>query len=220
MKVNKFILLLLFVIALLALTVASQITHGNPHSQAEASSKITKATEKISVEEPQDCTITYYNQTENVYGNVTRTRTKYNKCFDSINQSYYDCANGTEDYLSYEIVGSQISLKNNTNCASKNSYIISIDKGGVNSKKEIDFSNWGVCVQNTENDCLAVTCGTLKGGSARNGIFNGCDGGKTCQKFLFCEDGTKVLYKSSRNEFIEEDPSFHLSKLALKEAGQ
>lgn len=68
-----------------------------------------------------------------------------------------------------------------------------------------------------ENDCVAVLCGTLEGGRAWNGIFNGCDGGKSCQKFLFCEDGVQVLYKAAREDFVEHDPTFKLDKLAYEE---
>ena len=107
-------------------------------------------------------------------------------------------------------------MRNTTNCSPK-SYIVSVIKGSVTEKREVDFSNWGVCVQSTENNCVAITCGSQHGGSAVNGIFNGCDGGKSCQKFLFCQDEIKVLYKASRDDFVNEDPTFHLSPLAYRE---
>ena len=203
-----------------------------------ASSQISQVTNVISIEEKQDCIITYYNVTEYIYGYVTRERTVYGNCLYYNNytgclntsgpntncfpqQSVYNitCIIEKEYYQSYEIVGNQIVLRNKTDCNTI-SYIVSVNKGSVIERKEVDFSNWGVCVNSTENGCLAITCGTLKGGSARNGIFNGCDGGKSCQKFLFCQDSTKILQKASRDNFVENDPTYHLPELALKGVGQ
>ena len=202
MKISKYLVLAIFLISLLAFTVTSQISQIS-----------------ITAEEKQNCAVTYYNQTENVYGYATKTRDTYGTCFNTANQSNYACVNGTESYQSYEVVGSQVLLKNNTECRT-NSFVVSTTKGVITEKKEIDFSAWGVCVNSTENGCLAITCGSLQGGSARNGIFNGCDGGKSCQKFLFCQDGTKVLYKGAKSDFNVEDPTFHLSQLNLKEVAK
>lgn len=223
MKIKKALVLVLFLL-LLALTVTSQI----PKS-------ITSAT---SVEEKQDCTTTFYNQTEDVYRYVIRERNVYGNCVYyknytrclnssglntdcSLKQTSYNfsCTIEKESYQSYEVIGNKITLKNATSCSPK-SYVISSVQGTTTQIKEIDFSSWGVCVNSTENGCLAITCGTLKGGSARNGIFNGCDGGKSCQKFLFCQDGIKVLYKASRDDFVGEDPTYHLSKLTYSEVGK
>ena len=223
MKINKAIVLVILLISLIALAVGSQI------------SQVTNA---ISAEEIKDCTTTYYNVTEDVYGYVTRERNIYGNCLYYNNytsclntsgpntnclpqQTIYNitCIAGKESYQNYEVIGNQIILRNETDCRTK-SYIVSVIKGSVTEKKEVDFSSWGVCVNSTENGCLAITCGNLHGGSARNGIFNGCDGGKSCQQFLFCQDYTKVLYKASRDDFVQEDPTFHLSKLAYKEVGQ
>ncbi len=204
-RISKYLVLSLFAAVLVTLAVASQIG---------------QTPKAVSLEERQDCTMTYYNETSNVYGNVSRARNTKTTCFDSVNQSYYTCINGTETYRSYELIGTNTTLKQKTDCKSLNSYVISVDTHGGIRKKEIDFSDWGVCIHSVEDNCLAITCGTMKGGSARNGIFNGCDGGKSCQKFLFCEDETKVLYKGSKSGFAEEDPTFHIDKLPYKEAAR
>lgn len=222
MKINKtvFLVMSLVLIALSALIVLSQIPASATDTNTFSTSKIVNINDKISLEEKQDCEIDYYNATEDVYGYVTRTRDTYGTCFNPANQSYHTCINSSEPYQNYEYLGTKTVLKNTTTCHSK-SFTVSVNKGALIEKKEIDFYSWGVCVQSTENGCLAITCGTLKGGSARNGIFNGCDGGKSCQKFLFCDDGTtKVLYKASREGFTEEDPTFYLSKLEVKEVGR
>lgn len=202
MKINKTLVLAVLIIGIFAITVASQIQENS-----------------VSAEEKQYCTVTFYNETNNVYGNVTRTRDTYGICFNPANQSNYPCVNGTEQYQNYEVVDTQIILRNITNCQIT-SYMVSINKSSVIEKKEVDFSSWGVCVKSTENDCIAITCGTLKGGSARNGIFNDCDRGKSCQKFLFCPDGVQTFYKAARGDFVAEDPTFQLSPLAVKEVGQ
>src|SRR3989338_6358250 len=162
-------------------------------------SKISQVTPTISLNETEACTTSFYNEIESIYGN----------CIHYLNST--GCLNTTgpntdcsvaQEVINFSCKTGEISVtKNITECESNGKFIASIDKGSAIEKKEVDFSNWGVCVNNTENNCLAITCGTLKGGSARNGIFNGCDGGKSCQKFLFCGDGTKVLYKASRNGF-------------------
>ena len=136
-----------------------------------------------------------------------------------VNLSNSTCINGTENYQSYETIGTGIFLRNNTKCTAK-SFVVSTQKNCRTESKEVDFSSWGTCIQELENDCVALLCGTLKGGSARNGVFNGCDGGKSCQKFLFCEDGTKVLYKSASEEFVLQDPTFYIEKLDFREVGK
>lgn len=201
MRVNKS-LLLVFIIILLTITVSSQISQTS-----------------ISLQENKECITTYYNATEKVYDYVTKTRDSYGTCYNSANSSYYTCLNGTEQYQVYQVIGTQTLLKNKTQCTPR-SYEITLTKGSIKEKKKIDFSNWGVCINSTENDCIAITCGSQHGGSAVNGIFNGCDGGKSCQKFLFCPDGIKALQKAARGEFVGHDPTFHLPQLAYQEVGE
>ena len=88
-------------------------------------------------------------------------------------------------------------------------------------KKQIDFSDWGPCIYSQENiggnSCLIVTCQSIYDG-ANDGQFHGCKGGTSCQRFEICDDSIKTFYKNSRESFVEDDPSFHLSKLAIGEA--
>lgn len=202
-RFSAFLVLILLTISLIALTATSQIF---------------QVTNAISIEEPKTCNAIFYDDIQPIY----ETCTNY--------YNYTSCLNASgpnTDCLPKQIqqnftckTGDSITKKNLTECKPLNKFIVAIDKGISVDKKEIDFSSWGVCVNSTENGCLAVTCGTLQGGSARNGVFNGCDGGKSCQKFLFCNDGIKVLYKASREDFAEEDPTFHLSRLAYNDVGQ
>lgn len=220
MRISKAIVLGLFVVVLVALAVASQISQveiSNPNAYVD--SIATSVNSKLSVEEKSDCIRSYYNKTEAIYGYAPRTRDTYGTCYNPSNQSNYVCVNGTETYQNYEAIGTRIVLTNTSSCT-PHSFVVSISKNGGIEKKEIDFSSWGVCLQETENNCVAIICGTLEGGSAWNGVFNGCDGGKSCEKFLFCEDGVKVLYKAARKDFVEHDPTFKLSKLAYKEVGK
>lgn len=201
MKLNKIIVLSIFLISLLALIVASQVPQ-----------------RAISIEEKQDCTTTYYNQTENVYGYVTRTRDTYGTCFNAQNSSYYWCVNGTESYQSHEIIDNPVVLINITDCRTS-SFVVSIIKGDVTEKKEIDFSNWGACIYGMEDNCMIVTCVSHDDGTFK-GQFTDCKGGKSCQKFQICDNQIKVFYKNSREDFVEEDPTFYISKLAYREVGQ
>ncbi len=214
MRINKYIVLALILFVLLSILALSQIEISDPDSYSE--SKFTNVNDKIEVEEKQDCYVSFYNSTQDVYGYVTRVRDTYGTCFNPANQSNYTCVTGTEEYQNYEITGTIPVVKNTTNCRPR-SFVVSVN----GERKEIDFYGWGVCIQEVENNCLAVICGTLSGGSAWNGQFIGCDNGKSCQKFLFCEDGTtKALYKASREDFVEEDPTFQLTKLELKGVGR
>ena len=202
MKINK-ILVIALLIALFAITVASQI------------SQVTNA---ISVEEPKTCNTIFFDELQSIYATCIHYY-NYTSCLNTSGPNT-DCSlNQIQKNFTCK-TGEVVIKKNSTECNSLNKFIVSINKGLITEKKEVDFSSWGVCVQSVENNCIAITCGTLKGGSARNGVFNGCDGGKSCQKFLFCKDGTKVLYKASRTDFVSEDPTFHLDKLYVKEVEQ
>ncbi len=203
MRINKLLVLVSLLISILALTVASQIS---------------QVTSTISFEDVKTCNTIFYDEVQNVYGNCIYYH-NYTSCLNTSGLNT-DCSlNQIQRNFTCK-TGEDIVKKNSTECKPLNKFIVSINKGSLIEKKEVDFSSWGVCVQSTENNCLAITCGTLKGGSARNGIFNGCDGGKSCQKFLFCPDVIKVLYKDSRDDFVAEDPTFNLPKLAYKEVRQ
>ena len=192
------IVLALVSISLIAITATSQLQSSS-----------------VSFEEKQNCNTFYYTEKEDTYTDVTRERKTFGNCFNENNNSNYICETGTETYLSHERTGQTDVQKSREECK-PNKIVITTNKLLSTEKKEIDFSSYGVCVQENENGCIAVICGTLKGGSARNGIFNGCDGGKQCQKFLFCEDGDRVLFKGSLGSFVEDDPTFRLPKLQLK----
>lgn len=209
---KKIMVLAVVIAVLLSITALSQAPITN------IVSKTSQVTPTISLNETETCTTSFYNEAQNVYSS----------CFYYLNST--GCLNTTGPNTDCSITQSQFNYscktgeitvtKNTTECKSNDKFIVSIDKGTAIEKKKVDFSDWGVCVNNTENGCLAITCGTLKGGSARNGIFNGCDGGKSCQKFLFCDDSTKILYKASRNDFVEYDPTFHLNPLIVKKVGE
>lgn len=217
MRIKKSLAITVFLIAVLAIAVTSQFSSDDKNF---VKYKVSNITNKITVEEKQGCITINYNQTVNIYGNVTRTNYTYGTCFNSTNLTYYRCVNYTEQYQSYEVIDQVLQEKSRDDCESKNSFIVSVNKNNEIVKKEVDFSRYGVCIQEKENDCVAIICGTLEGGSAANGIFNGCDNGKYCQKFLFCDDKIKVLYKGFREGFEEQDPSFHLPKGEIKEVGE
>src|SRR3989338_6870869 len=50
--------------------------------------------------------------------------------------------------------------------------------------------------------------------------FSDCKGGKSCQKFVICDNSIKTFYKNSREDFVESDPTFFLDKLAIQEVGK
>ena len=190
-------------ILVLALSVASQIAMQS----------------SLNVREDQNCITTFHNDTVPVYANITRIRNTYGQCFNAINQSNYNCVIGNESFQSNEIIRYDPIVASDVNCKT-NGYTISSQSGNSIKERSIDFSSWGVCIQQPEGDCIAVYCGTLAGGSARNGVFNGCDGGKSCEKILVCNDHTDFLYKGSREDFVTQDPTYFLSQVPYKEVAK
>ena len=201
MKLNKLILFICLIL-LFAISVGSQIS---------------PVINRVTVEESESCNTIPYNEIQTIYGNCTESKT-YTNCLN-VTGPNTNCLQQQSQLISSCKTGEAIVAKNKTECI-PSKFIITITNNNIIEKKELNFNGWGACVQSVENDCVVVLCGSQHGGSAVNGIFNGCDGGKSCEKFLFCKDGVKVLYKASRDNFVEEDPTFHLSKLTYKEVGK
>ena len=182
------------------------------------SSQASKSKNKISSEEAKDCKSIFYDEATPIIEDCTHYQ-NYTLCLNNSGPNTH--CSLKQDKVNFKCkTGELITKRNSTECKPLNKIVVSIPKDTAIEKKEIDLSNWGVCINSTENDCLAITCGSEHGGSAVKGVFNDCDGGKSCQKFLFCPDGTKVLYKASRADFAEIDPTFSISKLDLNEVGQ
>ena len=199
MKISKTIALVMFSIALLALAVASQIS---------------QVTDKISVEEVKTCNTVFYDEVQNIYGKCIYYY-NYTSCLNTSGKNT-DCSINQKAFNFTCKTGEVIVNKNKTDCQPPSKFIVFVTKGTATEKKEIDFSSWGPCIYSTENSCLIVTCQSIYDG-ANDGQFHGCKGGTSCQKFQICDDKIKVFYKNSREDFVEYDPTFYLSKLALKE---
>lgn len=202
MNTIKSIALAILLISLFALTVLSQI---NPPTT-------------ISFNDNKVCNTITYNELQDSYGNCFYYY-NYTSCLNTSGPNTACSLNQIQYNFTCKIGEINI-LKNKTECTYPKKFTIDVNNAISSKKYDIDFSSFGVCINTTENNCLAITCGSLHGGSARNGIFNGCDGGKSCQKFLFCEDDIRTLYKASRDDFVAEDPTYKLSKLAYKEVGK
>ncbi|MBI1935517.1 hypothetical protein HYS31_03675 [Candidatus Woesearchaeota archaeon] len=198
MKINKALAAAILVFSLLSIAVASQI-------------------KSPAIQELEDCKTTFYDELQPIYGT----------CFEYFNRTscINDSGPGTgcstsQASINYTCITSeQIVQKNSTKCTSLNRFIVSITKKSSVEQKEIDFSQWGACIQEAENDCIIVTC-VSKYDGAHNGKFTGCNGGKSCQKFEICSGSIKSYYKNSREGFAEKDPTFRIPKLEIKEVGQ
>ena len=210
-KVNLFISI--FVItALLSIGALSQLS---PISNIIT--KTTQITQTISLEEKDTCTTTFYDEVQDVYGN----------CINYYN--YTSCLNTSgpntgcsllQGEINYQCKTGQTTIaKNSTKCEPNDEFIISINQGAATLKKQIDFSDWGPCVYESQNSCLIVTCQSIYDG-ANDGKFHGCKGGTSCQKFEICGNSIRTFYKNSRDDFVADDPSFHLGKLAIKEVAK
>ena len=211
MKINKVLVAALLLVSILALTVASQI------SQENIVSKINQITPTIRVEQKETCTASFYDEVQSLIGNCVYYN-NYTLCLNTSGPNTA-CSLQQNNWTSPCKTGEITVTKNSTQCNPNNSFIISIDKGTVVLKKQIDYSEWGPCVYNVENACLIVTCQSKYDG-ANDGQFHGCKGGTSCQKFEICDNSIKTFYKNSREDFAEDDPSFYLNKLPLAEVAK
>jgi len=201
MNLNKSLVLVLLVIAILTFTATSQAPPPTT----------------ISIEELKTCNTIFYNETQPVYG----TCVYYHNATSCLNATGpdTDCSVSQTQRNFRCQTGQLVTKRNSTECSPLNKFTVTISRGSITEKKEIDFSDWGACIYNKENDCMVVTCQSRYDG-ANDGQFHGCTSGTSCQKFEICENKIKVSYKNSRENFVEEDPTFHLAKLALKEVEQ
>ncbi len=207
-KINLF--LLMFVMAiLLSITALSQIT--------SITGKTSQITNTISLEEKETCTTTFYDETQYIYG-ICANYYNITSCLNSSGPNT-GCSSQPAAVNFTCKTGEVTVKKNNTECTPNNNFIISIDKGTAVLKKKIDFSTWGPCIYNEENNCLVVTC-VSKHDGAHKGQFTDCKGGKSCQRFEICDNSIKTFYKNSREDFAENDPSFYLNKLAVQEVSE
>lgn len=209
MKKIKVVLLVIIAAVLFSVVVFSQLA-----PITNIVSKVSQATPAISLEETDTCIASFYDEIQAIYENCIYYR-NITSCLNTTG-SNTDCSTSQEQINFSCKTGEVTVAKNRTECKPNDKFIISIDQGTATLKKQLDYSEWGPCIYNAENNCLIVTCQSRYDG-AHKGQFTDCNGGKSCQKFLFCKDETKVFYKNSRNDFVEEDPTFYLSKLALKE---
>ncbi|MBI2101434.1 hypothetical protein HYT53_02385 [Candidatus Woesearchaeota archaeon] len=210
-KINLFVLMFVIVVLLMA-TALSQIS-----PITSVVSKTSQATPTISIEQQETCTTSFYDEIQPLYGDCTY----YNNYTLCLNTSGSNTAcSPQQSTWNFQCKTGEITFARNlTECKPHDKFIVSINKGAVVEKKEIDFSQWGACIQNTENNCLIVTCVSNEDGAFK-GQFTDCKGGKSCQKFEICDNKVRVFYKNSREDFVEEDPTFYLSKLALMEVGK
>lgn len=206
-KINLFIAILV-IATLLSMGVLSQLI---PISSV--TTKTTQVTPTISLGEKDTCTTTFYDEVQDVIGNCIYYD-NHTTCLNTTGPNT-DCSfEQTQKNFICEI-GKTTVTKNSTECVPNDEFLISIDQGAVVLKKQIDFSDWGPCVYEAQNGCLIVTCQSIYDG-ANDGKFHGCKGGTSCQRFEICDSSIKTFYKNSREDFVADDPSFHLGKLAIK----
>jgi len=214
-KINLFIAI--FVIAaLLSIGVLSQLS-----PLSNIISRTTYVTPTISLEERDTCTTNFYDELQPVYGTCVHYY-NYTSCLNSSGPN--TACSLKQNIKNFQCKTREVSVtKNTTECKPNDEFVISINQGAATLKKQLDYSDWGSCIYSQENiagnSCLVVTCVSLYDG-AHNGQFTDCRGGKSCQRFEICDNSIKTLYKNSREDFVTEDPSFHLSKLALGEVSE
>jgi len=212
MKKINFFALIVVIVALLSIAALSQLS-----PIIKTVKNMDQVTSSISLEQESTCTTEFYDEVENVYGDCIYYD-NHTHCLNTSGANT-DCS-PQQDEISYRCkTGENVINRNRTECIPNDEFIISIDKGAAVLKKQLDFSDWGPCIYEEENNCLVVTCVSLYDG-AHKGQFTDCKGGKSCQRFEICDGSINTFYKNSREDYVQSDPSFHLPKLALGEVAE
>ncbi|MBI2523034.1 hypothetical protein HYW19_01470 [Candidatus Woesearchaeota archaeon] len=212
MKKINLVIAVSLIAVLLSITALSQLS-----PIINIISKTTQITPTISLEEKNTCTTSFYDKVQDVYENCIHYH-NYTRCLNTTGSN--TACSLQQDQINFQCkIGETTVIKNTTECRPNNEFIISIDQGTATLKKQIDFSDWGPCVYEAQNSCLIVTCQSIYDG-ANDGKFHGCKGGTSCQKFEICDNSIKTFYKNSRENFVEDDPTFHLNELAIKETAK
>ena len=176
--------------------------------------EISLITDTINVEQKKICETAFYDEMQDIYGDCTYYN-NYTLCLNTTGPGT-GCSY-VQDQRDYRCKTGEKTIRyNKTVCRPDDKLIISIDKGAIVAKKQIDYSDFGPCVYEEENDCLILTCQSKYDG-ANDGKFHGCKSGTSCQKFKICDGSIKTYYKNSREDFAESDPSFFLPELSLEE---
>lgn len=166
-------------------------------------------TPKISLEEKETCQLVNYDEVKDVIGECSETR-NVNHCLNTSGPNT-DCSLHQETLNWTCKTGTQTVQKQKNSCSPHNKYEIVVD----NVKKELDFSSFGPCAYEVENNCLVVTCVSEHDG-AHNGQFVGCKSGMSCQKMKICENSVEQ-FVHARDKFVKSDADFLWDHLELKE---
>src|SRR3989338_6791525 len=183
----------LIAIAIVASVLLSAVALSQTAPINNIVSSISQVTATISVEEKDICTTSFYDEVQDVYGSCTYYQ-NYSFCSNSTGPNT-GCS-GQQNTWNFECkTGTSATTKNKTECRPNNDFIITIEQGAADLKKQIDYSDWWPCVYSQENiagnSCLVITCVSLYDG-AHNGQFTDCRGGKSCQRFEICDSSIKT----------------------------
>lgn len=170
---------------------------------------------QLGVEVSGDCSSVSRTSVEPVYGYVKVNETSWGLCegFYEGNESAYEygCEKGVVEVEKYVKVGEDEVTYTKEICRD-----YSVSAG--DTLYRLDFEDWGACKQEKVNSCVEITCVSKLDG-AHNGRFTDCNFGKSCQKFVICENGVKTYYKNSQEGWLENDPTFKIDKLEVQKCG-
>lgn len=211
MKKINLIVVGLIIIVLLSVGVLSQLAL-SPVTNVLV--KDTLVTASASLEEKETCVTEFYEETEDIYGSCIY----YDNGTSCLNVTgkNTDCSVSQTTWNFRCKTGEEVLNKNKTTCRPNEKFEITINDEKTTLRKQIDYSDFGPCIYEEVDNCLVVTCQSKYDG-ANDGVFHGCKSGTSCQKFEICNGEVKTYYKNSRNDFVEEDPTFVVPKLVAKE---
>jgi len=189
-------LIMIFVLAVLSITV---------YSVSYSKSNNVQITDNIGLESVQDCQLVTWTEPEPVYGECSYTEMA---CDDEpINKS---CSEKT---ITYTCKTGEVQTEKSEEICDNNNLRLEVNTAEELKEYKLDYGEWGKCSYEKQGETLVITCDSKYDGN-NDGI---CKPGESCTQFKVTKDNIQKLVKNSEYEFKEEDSTFFLEQLDLKE---
>jgi hypothetical protein len=161
----------------------------------------------ISLEQVRDCETIYWNETEKISGNCSSTYTQ-TICDEPFNVS---CRHEEKSYTYACEKDANVVEKSKEVCIDKGMDVY-VEKLLKENKYSLDYSDWGKCSYTPSDDSLVIICDSKNDGNA-DGM---CQPGESCISFIVTKNNIVRMFKNSRNDFVESDPTFYQEKIDME----
>ena len=159
----------------------------------------------VVLEQIQDCSTIYWNETEYTYGTCTQ---KYNTTVCSDPPVNKTCHIEERQYDYICVISSKIVEKSKETCLPQKMEI-TIDKTVKQEKYLLDYGDWGKCSYSPGTDSGIIICDSNKDGNG-DGV---CQSGESCIAFFVSKDKIEKMYRNSGVDFEPDDVTFYQNKI-------